>query len=60
MSGCVAFAVVSRLLPRATAQWLCEASAIFWLEAFGVWAFSLFWYIKTRELDPSASWVPFR
>jgi hypothetical protein len=60
MSGCVVFAVVSRLLPRATAQWLCEASAIFWLEAFGVWAFSLFWYIKTRELDPSASWVPFR
>lgn len=60
MSGCVAFAVLSRLLPRAAAQWLCEASAIFWLEAFAVWAFSLFWYIRTRELDPAASWVPFR
>lgn len=33
---------------------------IFWLEALGVWSFAAFWYIKTRELDPQMSWVPFK
>ena len=56
----VALAVLSRFLPDAYVQALCENGAVFWLEAVGVWAFSAFWYIKTRELDPSLSWVPLR
>ena len=31
---------------------------IFWPEAFAVWAFSAFWYLQTRELDPSRPWIP--
>ena len=54
----VALAVLSRFLPREYIQGLCESSAIFWFEAVGVWTFSAFWYIKTRELDPSLSWMP--
>jgi hypothetical protein len=60
MIGSVALAVASRLLPGDLVQALCERGAVFWFEAVGVWAFSAFWYIKTRELDPSVSWVPFR
>jgi hypothetical protein len=60
MIGSIVLAVLSRFLPKEYIQALCENSAIFWFEAVGVWAFSAFWYIKTRELDPSLSWIPFR
>lgn len=60
MSGSVILAVLSRFLPKEYGQALCESSAMFWFEAVGVWAFSAFWYVKTRELDPSLSWVPLR
>lgn len=60
MIGSIVLAVLSRLLPKEYIQMLCEYSAIFWFEAIGVWAFSAFWYIKTRELDPSLSWIPLR
>jgi hypothetical protein len=60
MVGSIALAVLSRLLPSEYIQALCENNAIFWFEAVGVWAFSAFWYIKTRELDPSLSWIPLR
>ena len=60
MIGSVAVAVLSRLLPTDSAQWLCEHGILFWVEAFAVWAFSAFWFLKTRELDPSMSWIPFR
>jgi len=56
----IGFAVLYRLLPEEYALFLCEKSIIFWVEAVGVWAFSAFWYIKTRELDPSLSFIPFR
>lgn len=60
MVASVAAALLYRFLPKNWSQGLCEQSAIFWFEAFGVWAFSAFWYIKTRELDQSKSWIPFR
>jgi len=60
MIACTALAVLSRLLPKDYIQRLCEHHAIFWLEAAGIWTFSFFWYIKTRELDPSISWIPLR
>ena len=60
MIGSIVLAVLSRLLPEQSVQMLCENSAIFWFEAVGVWAFSAFWYIKTRELDPALSWIPLR
>lgn len=60
MIGSIALAALSRLLPEQSIQMLCENSAIFWFEAVGVWAFSAFWYIKTRELDPALSWIPLR
>lgn len=56
----VVIALLSRFLPREWTQSLCEQSAIFWFEAIGIWSFSAFWYIKTRELDQSRSWIPFR
>jgi hypothetical protein len=59
MIASIALAVLSRLLPKEYVRMLCEYSVIFWFEAIGVWAFSAFWYIKTRELDPSQSWMPF-
>jgi hypothetical protein len=59
MIASIALAVLSRLLPKEYILRLCENSVIFWFEAVGVWAFSAFWYIKTRELDPSRSWMPF-
>lgn len=60
MIGSVVVAVLSRLLPEEYVSFLCQKSLIFWVEAFGIWAFSAFWYIKTRELDTSLSWIPFR
>jgi hypothetical protein len=60
MIGSIALAVLSRLLPNEYIHALCENRAIFLFEAVGVWAFSAFWYIKTRELDPSLSWIPLR
>jgi hypothetical protein len=30
----------------------------FWIESFGIWTFSAYWYIKTIELDQGVSWVP--
>jgi len=56
----IALAGLYKLLPENAVLMLCENSIIFWSEALGVWAFSAFWYLKTRELDPSQSWIPFR
>lgn len=60
MIGSIVLAVLSPVLPEQAVQTLCANSAIFWFEAVGVWAFSAFWYIKTRELDPALSWIPLR
>jgi hypothetical protein len=56
----VALAVISQLFSEELVHTLHIKSALFWFEAVGVWAFSAFWYIKTREIDPGMSWVPFR
>jgi len=60
MALAIGFAGLYWLLPDEAVLALCENSVIFWFEAAGVWAFSAFWTIKTRELDPSQSWMPFR
>ena len=39
---------------------LCQHSIVFWIEAFGVWAFSAFWLLRTLELDAEVSWLPWR
>lgn len=31
----------------------------FWFEAIGVWTFSAFWYIRTREINRKISFIPF-
>jgi hypothetical protein len=56
----IALAGLYNFLPDDAVLMLCENGIIFWCEALGVWAFSAFWYLKTRELDPSQSWIPFR
>ena len=56
----ILLAVGSRFLPDEYTQMLYARGAIFWFEAVGVWSFSAFWYIKTRELDPSRSWMPLK
>jgi hypothetical protein len=53
-------AVGSRFLSAEFIRTLCRHHAIFWFEAVGIWSFSSFWYIKTRELDPGMTWIPFR
>ncbi|HEX9192789.1 MAG TPA: DUF998 domain-containing protein, partial [Burkholderiales bacterium] len=60
MIGSVALAIISRFFSADFVRSLCVHRAAFWFEAVGVWAFSAFWYIKTRELDSTMSWVPFR
>jgi hypothetical protein len=27
----------------------CESHSIFWIESFGIWAFSFYWFVKTYE-----------
>jgi hypothetical protein len=58
MIASIVVAIASRFLPSGLVQTLCEHGAVFWLEAAAIWAFSAFWYLKTRELDPTASWIP--
>ena len=52
--------VYSFLLPQATRQALCNNNIIFWVEAFGVWGFSVSWFLRTIELDHRVSWLPWR
>jgi len=60
MVGAVILAIISRLLSADFIHALRKNGAIFWFEAVSVWAFSAFWFIKTREMVPSMSWIPFR
>ena len=53
----LAYALV---LPGAMKLVLCQISIVFWVEAFGVWAFSAFWLLRTLELDAEISWLPWR
>lgn len=50
--------VYTFLLPASTRLTLCNSNIIFWVEAFGVWAFSAFWLLRTWELDTDVSWWP--
>ncbi len=59
MVGIIVFAIIMSLLPENFKKVFHENHVIFWMEAFGIWAFSAFWYIKSRELDSSLSFVPF-
>jgi len=56
----ILLAVVTRFLPDEYTLVIYAKGAIFWFEAVGVWSFSAYWYIKTRELDPSRSWMPLK
>ena len=55
----VAVALAGKLLLRHEYfSAILEHGGIFVFEATGVWSFAAFWYIKTRELDASVSWMP--
>jgi hypothetical protein len=56
----IGLAVASRFLPGGVLEAMCRRGATFWLEALAIWTFAAFWYVKTRELDPFHSWVPFK
>ena len=60
MACAVTLAAWSRVLSPERVRSFHAHRAVFWCEAVGVWAFSAYWYVKTRELDATASWVPFR
>jgi hypothetical protein len=60
MIGVVVIGVVLFLLPKELRDSVTEGHLLFWLEAIGIWAFSAYWYIKSRELDPKLSFIPFR
>lgn len=59
MIGLIVLAVIFNFLPHEYGKDLLGGHIVFWFEAVGIWAFSLYWYIKSRELDQSLSWVPF-
>jgi hypothetical protein len=48
------------LLPNKLREAITAGHLLFWLEAVGIWSFSAYWYIKSREMDPKLSFVPFR
>ena len=56
----IGLAVASRFLSGGAMEALCRRGATFFLEALAIWTFAAFWYIKTRELDPAHSWMPFK
>ncbi len=60
MIALIGLAVASRFLTGGALESACRRGATFWLEALAIWTFAAFWYIKTRELDPGHSWVPFK
>ena len=47
-------------LPAPTKLALCHMNITFWVESFGIWGFSAFWYLRTREIDAHVSWIPWR
>ena len=59
MIGALLLAVICRFLSADLIHALRLNSVTFWFEAVVVWAFSAFWFIKTREIDQSMSWIPF-
>ena len=60
MIGSIFLAILTRVFPKDYTRMLYDNHAIFWFEAVGIWSFSAYWYIKTRELDPSRSWMPLK
>ncbi len=61
MLGTILFAVLYKtVLPKSWALTVCDGlKATFWIETIGVWSFSLFWFSRTREMDPGLRWIPF-
>jgi hypothetical protein len=60
MVGVVVIGIVLFLLPKELRESITAGHLVFWLEAIGIWAFSAYWYTKSRELDPKLSFVPFK
>lgn len=58
MFGIVIFTIVYSLFISKEAKETHNPHIIFWIEAFGIWAFSAYWYIKSRELDATLSFIP--
>jgi hypothetical protein len=50
------FMVLFPVTGFALAHWLRESPAIvYWIEATGIWSFSAYWYVKSRELEGTES-----
>lgn len=59
MIASIAAAVILSFFPAKFIAALFRNHHIFWFEAVGIWSFSAFWYVRTREIDRSMSWIPF-
>ena len=59
MIGSVLVAFLADILPKPWLFDLFDGTLVFWVEAVGVWSFGLFWYYKTREVNPAMPWRPF-
>ena len=57
MIGIVIFTIIYGFVPKETKA-THNPHIVFWIEAFGIWAFSAYWYIKSRELDVTLSFIP--
>lgn len=60
MIASIGAAVILSFFPAEFIARLFRNHHIFWFEAVGIWSFSGFWYVRTRELDSCMSWIPFR
>ncbi|MGH6626003.1 MAG: hypothetical protein ACRECD_05585 [Burkholderiaceae bacterium] len=61
MTACMAAGLVyAFLLPKPVRAGLCARNMVFWLEALAVWAFSIYWIVKSLEYDYAVSWLPWR
>jgi hypothetical protein len=52
---CIIIALIFKIILDAQGK---EHTAIFWLEAGGIWLFALFWLVKTREVNPNIPLKP--
>jgi len=59
MVGSIVLALLAHVLPEEWLKGLLWGHLVFWVEAIGVWCFAAFWYLKTREINPGVSWMPF-
>jgi hypothetical protein len=53
-------ALYTLLAPGELKASLCRVNVLFWVEALAVGAFSVYWIVRSLEIDHAVSWLPWR